>query len=234
MEIIIAIIGSGALSAVVSAIVASRKFERPYEKLSTLQSELTLVGTLQGAADPTSKEGAEAQNRSRAAALTYVARAQVNARIAESIVPRRSLLNTAIILFGVLCMLAGASMIVGAFISGSVTEFLLPGTSVLIAGIFAAGLGGVSERFEGKARMSLIRALDNPGGAIDASDPSNDGVWLSGQRPNFNWLEKQIMPADTRVLLSDALESIGAATDDDSSATSGPALAEFSIDEPTE
>src|SRR5690625_4492050 len=134
MEMLIAIIGSGALSAIVSAIVASRRYERPFEKISTLQSEVSRVSELQRTADPGLDDDSDVQNRSRAHVLSYIARAQINARIAEGIVPRRSLLNTSIILFGVMCLFAGASMVVGSAVSGNIGDFLLPGISIVIAG----------------------------------------------------------------------------------------------------
>ena len=209
MEMLIAIIGSGALSAIVSAIVASRRFERPFEKISTLQSEVSRVSELQRTADPGLDDDSDVQNRSRAHVLSYIARAQINARIAEGIVPRRSLLNTSIILFGVMCLFAGASMVVGSAVSGNIGDFLLPGISIVIAGSLAVFLGGVSEKFEGKARISLIRALE--GAEYRGSDhgPSQSGVWASGMKPKFSWLERQFIPADTRSVLSDALEGIG-------------------------
>lgn len=198
MEIVAAIIGSGVLSVVISTVLSSRKFERPYEKISILNSELKLVEELEQKASVMTADDCDRVAQSRAHVLSRIARSQVSSRIAEVYLPRRGGLNTLIAVFGFACLILG-SAVLGVGIWGDSADLIAPGFSVVFAGLMAVVLGVASEKAEVKIRMSIMDAFDvrEFGGSSDLT------VGEISEEPRrslrLNWIERQIVPRDIQL-----------------------------------
>ena len=218
LTILVAVLGSGALSAVITLVAARFRHDRQVDQLESWTKELKLLDDLDQRAGLAADGGSQA---SRALAVAVAARMHLNATIARRIVPAATWEGYFLVAVGVttgfLGLMLGVYGLSGAGdVFGSAGSVVL-GSVLLALGILLVLVGVHTDGFRTRMRDVIERTLLGAAGvevramAGKAAEFEQENQWVPGGAPTFPRRYRIVVPYQVRQSFTTYLVNLGQA-----------------------
>ncbi|MGO1181453.1 MAG: hypothetical protein ACTHZ5_01030 [Micrococcaceae bacterium] len=222
ITVLVAIIGSGALSTVITLVAARFRHDRQVDQLESWTKELELLDALDQRAGLVATGDSDA---SRDLAAAVAARTHLNARIARRIVPSAAFEGYFLVIVGVtvgvLGLMLGVYAVVGESDATAAMGNLVLGVLLFLLGLVITLVGANTDGFRTRMRATIEQTLEG------RTDPQRRGKleekhqWKAGREPSLPWRYEVVVPPQVRQSFKTYLMNLG-------SGGSAPARAEIS------
>lgn len=199
ITVLVAIIGSGALSTGITLVVARFRHDRQVDQLQSWTKELELLDALDQRAGLAAIGQSEA---SRNLATAVAARTHLNATIARRIVPTATWEGYFTVVVGVIAGFLGLmwgtyGLSGGGDVFGSVGNVIL-GSIVLIVGGLLVYVGVNTDGYRTKMGAVIEQSLEGHAGSQRLGAFEKKHQWRPGKEPSFPWPYQIVVPPQVR------------------------------------